>query len=195
MGSGANRRDSARPTVWCVRVFSVLAVMAVALGCAGCSATSSDGSGAGLMLAAAPGSTPVVAFESIDGPPKSVYGKLVHNLSEAARTHKVAVVSRNAPANYRVRIYAATTANRKRSILHWVWDVYDANQQRAFRISGEEPISNAGRATWASADDKVIRKVARVGMERLANYLHAPEAEPAPAPPAVGPAIAMAAEH
>jgi hypothetical protein len=60
-----------------------------------------------------------------------------------------------------------------------VWDVYDANQQRARRLSGEEPMSGAGRTTWAAADDQVIRKIARVGMDRLVAFLSSSPREPA----------------
>jgi hypothetical protein len=195
MDGGANRRGSARPMCWHLRVRTLIAATAVALGCAACNATSSNTPAP--LLAAAPGQGPVVAFESIDGPPESIYGKLVRSLSEEANAHQVAVVSRGAPAHYRVRVYAATVVYRKRSVLYWVWDVYNANQRRAFRISGEEPMTGAGRTTWASANDQVIRKIARTGMDRLVSYLHSREREmppPAPPPPAAR-AIAMAAEH
>lgn len=196
MDSGANRRGGARPISWHVRGRNLLAVMAVALGCAACNATSSNGPAP--ALAAAPDGAPVVAFESIDGPPESIYGKLVRSLSEEANARQVAVVPRGSPAHYRVRVYAATAVYRKRSVLYWVWDVYNANQQRAFRISGEEPMTGAGHSTWAAADDPLIRKVARAGMERLVGHLRAParETAPPPAPPPLAPpAIAMAAEH
>lgn len=193
MHGGANRRGSAWPTGWRVRARILIAAMTVAIGCAGCNSTGSNTPGP--PLAAAPGGAPVIAFESIEGPPESIYGKLVQNLSEEADARQVAVVSRAAPAHYRVRVYAATVVYPKRSVLYWVWDVYDGNQQRAFRISGEEPMNGAGRSTWAAADDLVIRKVARAGMDRLAAFLRAPaRATPSP-PPAAAPAVAMAAEH
>jgi hypothetical protein len=88
----------------------------------------------------------------------------------------------------------------KRSVLYWVWDVYGANQQRAFRITGEEPMTSAGRTTWASADDQVIRKIARSGMDRLVAYMrsraHGTPAPFLPSPPlAAARAVALAAEH
>lgn len=197
MDGGTNRRGCVRPIFWRVPVRHLVAAMAVALGCAACNSTSSNTPGP--LLAAASGGGPVVAFESIDGPPESIYGRLVHSLSEEANAHQVAVVARGEPAHYRVRVYAATVVYPKRSVLYWVWDVYNANQQRAFRITGEEPMTGAGRTTWASADDRVIRKIARSGMDRLVTYLRSPAREaplPTPSPPPPeGLAIAMAAEH
>ena len=39
-------------------------------------------------------------------------------------------------------------------MIAWVWDVYDSNQQRALRLSGEEPAGKVGRGdAWAAADD------------------------------------------
>jgi hypothetical protein len=66
-----------------------------------------------------------------------------------------------------------------------VWDIYDADQQRALRISGEVPASGSGRGTWASADDGVLRRIAAAGMDQLAVFLAAPPAPPAsPSTPA-----------
>jgi hypothetical protein len=167
-------------------------VAALALGCAACNSTTTQ---APVVRASAAGS-PIVAFESVDGPPESIYTKLVRSLSEEAEARQIAVVSRGAPAHYRVRIYAATIVYPKRSVVQWVWDVYDGNQKRAHRLSGEEPMIGAGRNTWAAADDQLIRTIARAGMDRLVAFLGNPPREPAPAPPPTeGPAIAMAPEH
>ena len=47
-------------------------------------------------------------------------------------------------------------------------DVYDGDQHRVVRLSGEEKI--AGRAS-ASADDQALRRIARAGMDQLAAFL------------------------
>ena len=41
------------------------------------------------------------------------------------------------------------------------------NQQRALRLSGEEPAGKAGRDAWAAADDLVLRKIAQAGFSGL----------------------------
>jgi hypothetical protein len=147
----------------------------LALCAAGCS-TAPPG-----PVAAAPTRGATVAFESIDGPPVSIFNKLVADLNEEAVAHQMAVVSRNGPAQYRVRGYlaAVTVARRRTTTISWVWDVYDADQQRAVRLSGEELASSAGQGTWAAADDGVLRRIARSGMDQLAAFLAAPNAPPA----------------
>jgi hypothetical protein len=135
---------------------------------------------------------PTVAFDSIDGPPETIFQQLVQDLSDEAAARQMAVVSRESSAQYRVRGYLAALVNKKRAtVISWVWDVYDANQQRALRISGEEP-ARSGRGTWAAADEQVLRRIAKTGMDRLAAFLAAPGAEPAPpaTPDSRGPNVA-----
>ncbi|MDC7789145.1 hypothetical protein PQJ75_28285 [Rhodoplanes sp. TEM] len=148
----------------------------LALGCAACTQTAGQTPG---PVAAA--RTPTVAFESIDGPPESVFNHMVQSLTSEAQARQLAVVSRQTPAHYRVRVYTATIVAPKKSVVSWVWDVYDADQRRVFRLSGEEPVSGAGSTTWAAADEQVIRRMASSGMERLAGFMAAPRTAPAPA--------------
>jgi hypothetical protein len=83
-----------------------------------------------------------------------------------------------------VRGYLAALVEGKRSktVIAWVWDVYDVDNHRALRIRGEEAASTAGHGTWAAADDQVLRRIAKSGMERLAAFLTAPTSEPNPPP-------------
>lgn len=192
MVGGTDRRACAPRTNNYGRLLGLVAALMLALGSAGCNSTSTTGP----LPTPGPltsGSGPTIAFESIDGPPESVYTKLVRDLSEEAGARQIAVVSRGAPAHYRIRIYAATVVYRKRSVVHWVWDVYDANQQRTRRLSGEETMTGPDRKTWAAANDAVIRKIARGGMDRLVAFLGSPSPEPAKAGPAKAATVTMAA--
>jgi hypothetical protein len=116
-----------------------------------------------------------VAFESIDGPPPAVFSRMVATLNDEATAQRVTVVSRTGPATYRVRAYVSAMVNRGKTSFVWVWDVYDADRQRALRIAGEE-LAAAGRHrdAWAFADDQVVRGIARNGMERVAAFLSEP---------------------
>src|SRR5262249_15547327 len=81
---------------------------------------------------------------------------------------------------------------RGKTVIAWVWDVYDANQQRALRLSGEEPASaKGGRDPWSAADDLVLRKIAQAGFSGLSNMINgtSPDA-PGGAPGLRGPAVA-----
>src|SRR5204862_3845226 len=97
-------------------------------------------------------------------------------------------------AQYRVRGYAAASIRGKRTTISWVWDVYDAEQQRTLRIAGEERGGN-GQRGWPAADDATLDRIARDGMGQLAGFLGSPASNPPPAsiPPAEsGPAVAIA---
>jgi hypothetical protein len=84
---------------------------------------------------------------------------------------------------------------RGKTVIAWVWDVYDANQQRALRLSGEEPTSAKGgrdapRDPWAAADDLVLRKIAQAGFSGLSNMINGTPDAPGAVPGLRGPAVA-----
>ncbi len=110
-----------------------------------------------LPLAGAPAGT--VAFQRIDGLPEPQFRRLVQNLSDEAATRRIAVVSREGAAQYRVRGYAAAQIRGKHTVIAWVWDVYDASEQRVTRLGGEEEADNHQRG-WGAADDQVLRRIA-----------------------------------
>ncbi|MBI5261215.1 MAG: hypothetical protein HY852_05280 [Bradyrhizobium sp.] len=161
------------------RAFAVLVLAACAMlgGCAGNNASSSS-------FAMAPASGPTIAFESIDGPPPHVFDRMVSVLDTESKLRSLVIVSREGTAAYRVREYLSAQVIRGRSVIAWVWDVYDQNQERALRLSGEEPTGKpAGRDPWAAADDLVLRKIAQAGFSGLSNMINGtPQDAPAPAP-------------
>jgi hypothetical protein len=169
--------------------FALLFAMLSAVG--GCA-----GGGAGnTSFASADGAT--VAFESIDGPPPQVFDRMVNLLDSEAKLRHLAVVSREGSAAYRVRSYLAAEIQGGKTTIAWVWDVYDRTQQRALRLSGEEPTGKpSGRDAWAAADDLVLRRIAQAGLTGLSGMINgtAPADSP-PAPPVPGlrgPAVASA---
>jgi hypothetical protein len=156
---------------------SVLA--AVAASVAGCSSQF----GAQQAALSGPLSGATVTFESIDGPPADVFQRLVTALNDEAGAQRVAVVSRSAPATYRVRGYMSALVTKNKTSFGWVWDVYDADKNRVLRISGEEPAAAARRRdAWAAANEQVLRGMSRNGMERIAAFLNSGPPAPAPEP-------------
>jgi hypothetical protein len=119
-----------------------------------------------------------IAFESIDGPPPALFRRLVQKLSDEAQARNVPMVTREGFAPYRVRGYLAAgiEKKKKRTVISWVWDVYDAQQTRAFRISGEETVNGATGDAWASVDDAMLARIARNGMAQLSEYLRGGQA-------------------
>jgi hypothetical protein len=164
-------------------------LLAIACGLGGCAS-----GGAGTDSFAMAGSGPTVAFESIDGPPPPVFERMVNVLDSESKLRNLSIVSREGSASYRVRSYLAAQVSRGRATIAWVWDVYDRDQQRALRLSGEEPAGKAGRDAWAGADDLLLRKIAQAGLSGLSGMINgtAPAEEPpsAPAPGRRGPAVA-----
>jgi hypothetical protein len=171
--------------------------LVIACGLGGCV---SDGAGAGSgSYAMASSSTgPTVAFESIDGPPPQVFDRMVSVLDSESKLRSLSIVSREGAAAYRVRSYLSAQVNHGRTVIAWVWDVYDRDQQRALRLSGEEPAGKAGRDAWAAADDLVLRKIAQAGFSGLTAMINgttgpADTPPPTPATPGKrGPAVADA---
>ena len=175
----------------CVAALLLSAACALG-GCASGSATS------GSFAMAGGGDSPTIAFESIDGPPPQVFDRMVSVLDSETKLRSLQVVSRETPAAYRVRSYLAAEVVRGKTVIAWVWDVYDRDQQRALRLSGEEAAGKAGRDAirdpWAAADDLVLRRIAQAGLSGLSGMINGtpPDAPPPAAPGKRGPAVANA---
>jgi len=168
---------------------ALLAVAAALGGCAG------GGAASGSYAMASTGSGPTVAFESIDGPPPQVFDRMVSVLDSESKLRNLSIVSREGGASYRVRSYLSAQVVRGKTVIAWVWDVYDNNQQRTLRLSGEEAAGKAGRDAWTAADDLVLRKIAQAGLSGLSGMINgSPDAAPAPAPERRGPAVASVEE-
>ena len=169
-------------------------LLAIACGLGGCA-----GGGAvnDSFAMAGTGAGPTVTFEQIDGPPPQVFDRMVGVLDSESKLRSLSIVSREGTAAYRVRSYLSAQVNHGRTVIAWVWDVYDRDQQRALRLSGEEPAGKAGRDAWAAADDLVLRKIAQAGFSGLPAMINgtgpADTPPPAPATPGKrGPAVADA---
>ena len=145
---------------------------------------------------ASTGSGPTVAFESIDGPPPQVFDRMVSVLDSESKLRNLSIVSREgARLLPRAQLSRRRRSSAARTMIAWVWDVYDRDQQRALRLSGEEPAGKAGRDAWAAADDLVLRKIAQAGLSGLSGMINgtAPDGlRPPPAPGRRGPAVASA---
>ena len=171
-------------------IAAALLVVAGALGgCAGGGAASGS-----FAMAPGPSGGSTIAFESIDGPPPQVFDRMVSVLDSESKLRNLSIVSREGGASYRVRSYLSAQVVRGKTMIAWVWDVYDSNQQRALRLSGEEPAGKAGRDAWAAADELLLRKIAQAGLSGLSSMINGtPDAAPAPVPATPGrrgPAVA-----
>ena len=168
-----------------------LAALAAVLGVtAGCSA------GGQMSVQASSGFGPTVAFESVDGPPPQVFDRLVRALESESAAKSFTIVSREAPAAYRIRSYLSAQVRRGKTTIAWVWDVYDRDQQRALRLTGEEQAGKPGRDAWVQADDQLMRRIAAAGLNGVSSMINGtlPQDQPVPTPRS-GPAVASADEN
>jgi hypothetical protein len=119
-----------------------------------------------------------VAFESIDGPPQAQFSALVQKLNDEAQLRRLAVISRGNPSAYRVRGYLAAKIVKGQTTIAWVWDVFDGDERRALRITGEEVAKSHPHDAWTVADDAMLRRIARTSVEQLAAFLTSPDVAP-----------------
>lgn len=181
------------PSLRAPRAIIVAAMLVLACALGGCAGGGAGASNSFAMASSSGG--PTVAFESIDGPPPQVFDRMVSVLDSESKLRNLSIVSREGGAYYRVRSYLSAQVVRGRTLISWVWDVYDANQQRTLRLSGEEPAGKAGRDAWAAADDLILRKIAQSGLSGLSSMINGgpPDDTPPPvAAPGRGPAVAAA---
>ncbi len=172
-----------------LRVPLLLALLSFTAACTAHGSSPLAGSSAG----------PTVAFELVDGPPRQVFDRLVKALEAESTARSITIVSREAPASYRVRSYLSAQVQRGKSTIVWVWDIYDRDQQRTLRLTGEEPGGKAGSNAWAAADDEqLMRRIAQAGLMGVGNLINGttPLQDQPSSEPAVqsGPAIAAADE-
>jgi hypothetical protein len=136
-----------------------------------------------------------VAFDSLDGLPPGQFQKLVQNLNDEAQTRHLAVISREQPSAYRVRGYLAVKVSKHQTTVAWVWDVFDREEHRALRISGEETAKVRRRDAWAAADDAMLQRIAHTSMEQLSLFLTSPDVAPGALPAAAEAQVAMDSPH
>ena len=157
-------------------------ILAAALACLLLAACQTDN---GLVTGSlGPGAPRAIAFESIDGPPPTVFERLVAQLGKEAEARKLPIVSRANAGAWRVRLYLAAHMQKKQAVISWVGDVFDPRYDRAFRVAGEEPVAPARKDVWALADDAVLARIAAKSLDAIMAEIGAPERSlPAPAEP------------
>ena len=169
--SGGHRVRRAR------RDWRVAGLLTVALALAACNPDSQ-----GVSAQQPRGAT--VAFDSLDGLPPVQFQRLVKNLNDEAQSRRLPVISREQPSAYRVLGYLAATVAKKRTTISWVWDVFDQDEHRALRISGEETAKVRHKDAWAAANDALLQRIAQSSMEQLTAFLTSPAVAPGTAPSA-----------
>jgi hypothetical protein len=169
------------------RLVAALALLGIAFGASGCATD-------GRMASFAQGSSATLTFDSIDGPPPQVFERFVEALNAEAQAKALPIVSREGTATYRVRAYLAAQISRGRTTIAWTFDVYEAGEQRALRVTGEEPAGKPGRDAWSVADAQLLRRIAQNGIAGMVPLMNGtqPAEAPAQVAPSRGPVVAEA---
>lgn len=156
------------------RVGSRVLILFSGLALAACQ---TDGSGSPTAYG---GSNRTLAFDSIDGPPKSTFDKLVAELSSEAQSQQMPVVSRTAASTYRVRGYLSAHTDKSKTAITYVWDVFDADRQRIARVTGEEVVKRGKGDAWAACDQETLNRIAGKSLASLAETVGLPTASGQP---------------
>jgi hypothetical protein len=121
-----------------------------------------------------------IAVEAIEGPPAEVSGALNAALVQAAADHQVSLVDDAQAPRFRVKGYVtAGVAPDGKTELAYVWDVFDASNRRAQRVTGTEEVAGDPADPWARLDDKALKRIAGKSMDGIADFLASAASSPA----------------
>jgi len=122
-----------------------------------------------------------IAIDAIEGPPAAVQSAFSAALSQAAASHEMTVVDDSQGPQYRLKGYlTASIAVDGKTMLSYVWDMFDAKNRRAQRVEGTEPASGDPADLWEHIDDRTLQRVAAKSMNGIADFLAGAEGSTAP---------------
>ncbi|MGI9400637.1 MAG: hypothetical protein ACR2O0_05240 [Rhizobiaceae bacterium] len=113
-----------------------------------------------------------VTFLPVTGAPQSTVTTLASSIRSAAKQDNVPiVVSADQGARYQVKGYFSALSEGNNTLLVYVWDVLDVNGNRVHRISGQERAGRSSGDPWASIDEGVIDRVAKITIADLRSWM------------------------
>lgn len=113
-----------------------------------------------------------VTFLPVTGAPQSTVSTLASSIRAAAQKDNIPiVVSADQGARYQIKGYFSALSEGNNTLLVYVWDVLDLNGNRVHRISGQERAGSSSGDPWASIDESVIARVAKITMADLRSWM------------------------
>ncbi|MBO0906394.1 hypothetical protein [Jiella sonneratiae] len=110
-----------------------------------------------------------VQFLPVVGAPQHEAELLARALSEESKKAGVAIrPASDAVAAIRLKGYFSAFEDGGDTVLVYVWDVLDKDDQRIRRIQGEERIADTAQDPWSKVDLETLRKVARETFQEAA---------------------------
>jgi len=114
-----------------------------------------------------------IAFDPFTGAPGNIADALSRRIGAEARARNLRLVRRvGAPATYRVNGYLSASGDQSSTTLFYVFDVIDAQGNRAHRILGQEASAGAAGDPWAGIETETIDRAARRAVADLAAWLN-----------------------
>jgi hypothetical protein len=136
--------------------------------------------------------THTVAIESIDGPPKEIFDRLVARMSQEAEARQYPIISRLASPNYRARISLVPEIEGRNTRIAWVAEVFDRGGHPVARLTGAEPIARGRKDPWGRVDDATLGRIAAQALTEIVGAIGGAPAPAAPRDAPAGPAVAYA---
>ncbi|SDR55973.1 hypothetical protein SAMN05519103_05251 [Rhizobiales bacterium GAS113] len=113
-----------------------------------------------------------ITVEAVEGPPDAVQSALTAAFTQAAANHQVTVVDGGQAPRFRLKGYlTAYTAPDGKTALAYVWDLFDAANRRAQRVTGVEETSGDPADPWSRVDDRTLQRIASKSMDGIADFL------------------------
>jgi hypothetical protein len=113
-----------------------------------------------------------ISVEAVEGPPDAVQSAFSAAFAQAAANHEVTIVDAGQAARFRLKGYlTADTAQDGKTALTYVWDVFDAANRRAQRVTGVEVTAGDPADPWSHVDDRALQRVAGKSMDGIADFL------------------------
>lgn len=110
-----------------------------------------------------------VQFLPVVGAPQRDAELLARALSEESQRAGMTIRPASGPvAPIRLKGYFSAFSSGNETVLVYVWDVLDANDQRVHRIQGQETVAGTDGDPWTKIDLETLRKVARDTMGKAA---------------------------
>lgn len=152
-------------------IYRWFTMIAVAGALAACNDTAGDMGLAVGQKVMAPSGVPITV-ESLSGGSEAMRTRFAGALSQEATQRQIELVGPAATPRFRIRGYLdAAPSDDGKIAFAYIWDVYDAKQNRAQRVEGAAKISGSPSDPWAAVDEKALQAVAAQSMNAIAGFL------------------------
>lgn len=113
-----------------------------------------------------------VAIAPVIGAPDAIAKQLQSQLSTSVANKRITVASANDKADYTLRGYVVSAAEKTGTKVSYIWDVTDPAGKRVNRITGEEIVAGgAGKDPWAAVSPQTLQTIADKTAGSLATWL------------------------